>query len=74
VFYRRTSGDHDPWLREKIWVFVAGAVAAMIGMLLDNSWVLVGAGILLAAGVLLRFVPRGGDDDAAPDPPYDDGP
>lgn len=72
MFYRRTAGDPDPWLREKIWVFVAGAVAAMIGMLLDNTWVLVGAGILLAAGVLLRFVPRASGD--GPGSPHDEAP
>lgn len=74
MFYRRTAGDPDPWLQEKIWIFTAGAVAAMLGMLLDNQWVLVGAGILLAAGVLLRFVPRETGDPGGPGGPDDDPP
>jgi hypothetical protein len=77
VLYRRSTPGEDPWVTEKVWVFAAGAVAAMVGMLMDSVWVMAGAGVLLAAGVLLRFIPRGsgtaGDEGSPRDPgdPFD---
>jgi hypothetical protein len=64
MFFRRgVSGDDDPWVTEKIWVFTVGALVAMVGMLLDNNWLMGAAALLLLAGVVLRFVPRGRDGD-----------
>jgi len=59
VFIRRGGSADDPWLNEKLWVFTIGAIVAMLGMLLDNLWVMGGAALILAGGVALRFVPRG---------------
>jgi hypothetical protein len=60
MFFRRgTSHRDDPWLTEKLWLFTAGAVTAMLGMLLDNGWLMGFGAFLLACGVLIRFLPRG---------------
>jgi hypothetical protein len=60
MFFRRGTLHHDdPWLTEKLWLFTAGAVSAMLGMLLDNSWLMGVGALLLACGVLIRFLPRG---------------
>lgn len=62
MFFRRGTSHHDdPWLAEKLWLFTAGAVAAIAGMLLDSDWLMAVAALLLAAGVFIRFLPRGGD-------------
>jgi hypothetical protein len=58
VFFRRGVADDDPWLREKLWIFGAGAIVVLIGMGLESGWVLGLGGLLLAAGIVLRFVPR----------------
>jgi hypothetical protein len=61
VFFRRGATDRDdPWLTAKLWVFTLGAVAALTGMLLENGWIMALGAALLAAGILLRFVPRRG--------------
>jgi hypothetical protein len=59
-------------------VFVIGAVLLLIGMATDRIWlVLVAAGVL-AAGLVLRFIPRSRDargpldDDAFDDDALDD--
>jgi hypothetical protein len=60
MFFRRgTSHQDDPWLTEKLWLFTGGAVTAILGMLLENSWLMGVGALLLAAGVLIRFLPRG---------------
>jgi hypothetical protein len=72
MFFRRGASHHDdPWLVEKLWLFTAGAVAAIAGMLLDNAWLIAIAALLLVAGVFIRFLPRGqsrpdGPDDSVP--------
>jgi hypothetical protein len=64
MFFRRGVPDNgDPWVTEKIWIFTSGALLAMVGMFLDNRWLMGAAGLLLLAGVLLRFVPRRQPDD-----------
>jgi hypothetical protein len=60
MFFRRgTSHQDDPWLAEKLWLFTGGAVTAILGMLLENSWLLGVGALLLASGVLIRLLPRG---------------
>lgn len=58
MFFRRGVADDDPWLRAKLWIFSIGALVALAGMLLENDWVIGVAGIILAAGIVLRFVKR----------------
>jgi hypothetical protein len=87
MFFRRGTSHHDdPWLTEKLWLFTAGAVTAMVGMLLDTSWLMAVGAFLLACGVLIRFLPRGehygeseekvgpGDTDPGETPRGHDGP
>jgi hypothetical protein len=60
MFFRRGTSHHDdPWLTEKLWLFTAGAVSALLGMLLDTNWLMGVGALLLACGVLIRFLPRG---------------
>lgn len=77
MFFRRgVSGTDDPWVNQKIGVFSVGAILAMAGMLLDSGWLMGVAAVLLLAGVLLRFIPRGddegGDDEGGDDQRRDD--
>lgn len=58
VFLRRTQSESDPWLREKTWIFIAGAVVALVGMLSDTGWVVVIGAAILLSGILIRFLPR----------------
>jgi hypothetical protein len=66
MFFRRRH-DHgvDPWLFEKMALFTGGAIAALVGMFLDEPWIMVLAGALLLGGLALRLVPRGDGDDQA---------
>ena len=64
MFFRRGVADDDPWLDVKLWVFSVGALLALLGMGLQKAWLIGVAGIVLGAGVLLRFVRRG-----TPEPP-----
>lgn len=57
MFFRRTTGD-DPRLPVKIALFTVGAVLAVVGMLLENDWVIAAAAAILLAGIALRFVGR----------------
>jgi hypothetical protein len=59
VFFRRGVSDDDPWLQVKLWIFTVGALLALLGMILQNDWLVGAAGVVLGAGVLLRFVGRG---------------
>lgn len=63
MFFRRGIRA-DQWLSAKIALFTAGALLAVVGMVLRNDWVIGSAGLVLAAGIALRFLPRheGGDD------------
>lgn len=61
VFFRRRETDKDdPWLYEKMILFAVGAAAALAGMLLDESWIIILAALLLVTGMALRLVPRKG--------------
>ena len=69
MFFRRGVSDDDPWLDVKLWLFSIGALLALLGMLLENDVLIGAAGVVLAMGVVLRFVRRptaggeGVDDD-----------
>lgn len=72
MFFRRGVADDDPWLRPKMWLFSAGAILALVGMGTSTGWLIGSAGVLLAIGLLLRFVPHpdrssGGAADPAED-------
>jgi membrane protein implicated in regulation of membrane protease activity len=58
MFFRRGVSDDDPWLQPKLWLFSVGAILALVGMATEAAWVIGLAGLVLAIGVLLRFVPR----------------
>jgi hypothetical protein len=71
MFFRRRDIDGiDPWLREKTALFTAGAATALLGMFLDEAWVIGLAVLLLFGGLALRWIPRDSadrntrDDDA----------
>ncbi len=57
-FRRRASDKDDPWLTEKLWLFTLGGVAALVGMLMDNTMVMILGALLLVGGIILRFLPR----------------
>ena len=61
MFFRRGVSD-DGWLQVKLWLFSIGALLALVGMFLENDWVIGGAGLVLLAGFALRFLPRRVDD------------
>ena len=72
MFFRRGVADDDPWLRPKMWLFSAGAILALVGMGTSSGWIIGIAGVVLASGLLLRFVPHPGDsNDGADDPAGD---
>lgn len=62
MFFRRGVSEDDRFLRAKLWIFSAGAILALVGMGLQNDWLIGGAGLVLAAGIVLRLVGRGGAD------------
>jgi hypothetical protein len=76
VFFRRSKVGDDPWLTQKMWIFTAGAGVALLGMLMDASWLIAIGALLLAAGIALRFVPRRTDQspEAAQSPEGPEGP
>lgn len=55
----RTAG---PWLEWKVRLFTVGAVLALGGMYLDESWVVGAAMVVLVMGMLVRFLPAPGSD------------
>lgn len=66
MFFRRGVSDTDDhWLQVKLWLFGIGAVLALLGMGFQNDWLIGAAGLVLAAGVALRFIRRPG----SPPPP-----
>lgn len=58
MFFRRGVSDDDPWLDVKLWLFSIGALLALLGMLLERDVLIGAAGVVLATGVVLRFVRR----------------
>lgn len=65
MFFRRTTRD-DPRLPAKIALFTVGALLAIVGMILENDWVIAGAAVLLLAGIALRFSGRGDGEEGGP--------
>lgn len=63
MFFRRGVSDDDPWLQVKLWLFTIGAMLALLGMGLQNDWLIGAAGIVLAGGLVLRFVGRNGEGE-----------
>lgn len=64
LFADRSDRGPDPYLDWKVRLFVAGAVAAVVGMAREWPWLLGVAVLLLGAGFLLRFLPaEGGEED-----------
>lgn len=55
MFFRRDRSD-DEWLQVKIGIFAVGAVLALLGMGLGNDWLVAAAAVVLASGVVLRFL------------------
>lgn len=77
MFFRR-GVRNDEWLSARIALFTAGALLAVVGMVLRNDWVIGAAGLVLAAGIAVRFIPRGDEPDdsgttGAADPPSSSG-
>lgn len=72
MFFRRRSEGDDRWLMVKLWMFGFGAALAVLGMVFENDWLIGAAALVLAGGVVLRFVPRtprgrtNGSDDPHP--------
>ena len=68
MFFRR--GDaYDDRLPAKIAIFTVGAVLALVGMILQNDWVVGAAAVVLAAGIFIRFAPRPDVSDEDREPP-----
>ncbi|HEX7119392.1 MAG TPA: hypothetical protein VF212_11420 [Longimicrobiales bacterium] len=54
----REARGPDPYLRLKTVLFILGAIVGLVGIAMENDW-LVGIGIaILAAGVALRALAR----------------
>ena len=66
MFFRRGVSD-DGWLQVKLWLFSIGALLALVGMFLQNDWVIGGAGLVLLAGFALRFASAPGPDGDSPE-------
>jgi len=60
---RRRAGRFLEW---KVRVFATGAVLGLAGIFLDEEWMRISAIVVLAAGMLLRFLPgaKPPDEDA----------
>jgi len=56
---KRRAGPHLEW---KVRIFVTGAVLGLAGIYLEERWLTGGAILVLIVGMLLRFVPSGGED------------
>ena len=66
MFFRRGVSEDDRFLEAKLWIFSAGAILALVGMGLQNDWLIGAAGLLLAAGIALRlWSRRRADPDSA---------
>ena len=63
MFFRRGVSGEDAWLQAKIWLFSIGAMVALLGMGLENDWLIGAAGIILLIGFVLRFFDRGGEEE-----------
>ena len=69
----REPRGEDPLLLVKMTLFVVAAAIAVVGMALQQSWVIFGAIVLLGVAFLLRFRrPRGDEADPDAEPPDED--
>jgi len=55
IFVNRSRRGPDPYVRAKTALFVVGAVAGLVGMRLENAWVISGAIAVLVVAVALRL-------------------
>ena len=71
MFFRRGVSRDDRWLQAKLWLFGVGALVALVGMALEIDWLIGAAGVILLAGILLRFLGGTGqgplEDSGSPD-------
>ncbi|MBW3551854.1 MAG: hypothetical protein KY466_00015 [Gemmatimonadetes bacterium] len=58
MFFRRGDAEDDDRLPAKIAIFTVGALLALVGMILQNDWVVGVAALVLAGGIFIRFAPR----------------
>ncbi|NIP83236.1 MAG: hypothetical protein GWM90_30020 [Gemmatimonadetes bacterium] len=56
MFFRRDRPGEDPFLGPKLWLFGIGALLALVGMALENDWLIGAAALFLAGGILLRLL------------------
>lgn len=61
------SRSASRWLAWKVRLFTAGAVLAVVGMALEETWMTTTAMVVLLAGFLLRFLPERDGDPETPD-------
>lgn len=54
---RETRGP-DPYLQWKTVIFIIGAIAGLVGIATENSWLVAIGVAVLASGVLLRAIGR----------------
>ncbi len=62
----RERRDPDPWLEVKMGIFFLGALVGVVGMAMENRLVVLAAIVILAVGVLLRFVSPRRDEEEDP--------
>lgn len=67
MFFRRGVAEDDPWLQAKLWLFSIGALLALLGMFLENDWLIGAAGVVLLTGLVLRFIRHPGQTDDGSD-------
>jgi hypothetical protein len=60
----RRAGRHLGW---KVRLFSAGAVLALAGIFLNDRWITGVAIVVLTAGMALRFLPVGRDEESEED-------
>jgi hypothetical protein len=60
----RRAGRYLEW---KVRIFAAGAVLGLAGIFLDSAWMRLGAIVVLASGMMLRFLPGGRTRTAGPE-------
>ena len=81
---RRSDQGPDPHLESKVWIFFIGAALALLGIGMESRWLTGLAILVLAGGVMLRFLSGGestgeeeafretlGDEDGPPPFPDD---
>jgi hypothetical protein len=71
LFLDRSRGSR-PHLELRVAVFVVGALLALGGMYLETRWLVGLAIFVLAAGMLVRFIPGGESPTDEPEREADD--